>query len=159
MQTRHDDHKSLQPHADTDDERNHPQHEQVRAHLLEPEKLRRDDVAENQRPVIKRVWTVHAVPDHEALVTVAAVPPKERFHDVAVADDQSGRQHHLRHVVHVAHGDEAFEAVEPSQRNRQQQNHREAGVDRAGNEVRWKDRRVPTGNDADREVETDDRVH
>ena len=102
---------------------------------------------------------MHAVPDHEALVAVAAVPAKERFHDVAVTDNQTGRQHHLRHVVHVAHGDEAFQAIKLSQRNRQQQDHREAGVDRAGDEVRRKDRGVPAGNDADREVETDDRVH
>ena len=102
---------------------------------------------------------MHAIPDHKALVLIAAVPAEESFHQVTVRDDQSGRQHHLCHVVHVAHRDETLEAINFAQRNRQQQNHRKACIDRPGDKVGWKDRRVPPGNDADGEIETHNRVH
>ena len=46
-----------------------------------------------------------------------------------------------------------------AQRDRERQHHREAGEERAGDEVRREDRRVPAGRVADREVERDDAVH
>src|SRR6201988_2096605 len=113
-QTGNHNHKPFQPHADRNDEGNDPKHQQVGTKFFGPQKLWCDDVAKNQRPVIERIWTVHAVPDHEALVLVTAVPTKKRFHDVAIPDDQSGGEHHLAHIVHMAHGDKAFETVEPS---------------------------------------------
>src|SRR5688500_3741371 len=87
MQARHDDDEALEPHTDAHDERNDPQREQVRTYFFPPQELRRDDVAENQRPVIQAVRTMHAVPYHEPLIPVAAVPAEERFHDVAVTDN------------------------------------------------------------------------
>ncbi len=126
---------------------------------LEPEHLRHDHVAEDQRPVHARVRAREAVRHHELLVRVAAVPGHEGLHHVAVGDDQAGREHDARHVVEVAHGDEVLEAVDPAERDGQRQHHREAGEDGAGDEVRREDRRVPARDDADGEVEADDRVH
>ncbi len=102
---------------------------------------------------------MHAVPYHEPFVLIAAVPAKERFHHVAVNHDQTGGQHDLGHVVHVTHRDETFQPENFAQRDRQQQHHRKACIDRTRDKVGRKDRRVPAGNDADSEIETDNRVH
>ncbi len=89
MQTGDHNHESLQPHPHADYNRDQPQYQQVRTQLLNPEKLRRDYVAQNQRPIVVGVRPVHAVPDHVALITIAAVPAKECFNHVAVADNQA----------------------------------------------------------------------
>ena len=102
---------------------------------------------------------MHAIPNHESFVLIAAVPAEKRFDHISVKNNQPGCQHHLRHVVHVAHRNETFQAVNLSQRNRQQEHHRKACIDSPGHKVRRKDRRVPTGNNADSEVEADNRVH
>ena len=101
---------------------------------------------------------VHAVPDHVALVDVAAVEGHERLDHVAVGDDEARGEQDLRHVVEVLHRDEVLEAVDLPQRDRERQDHREAGVDRAGDEVRREDRRVPARDDAGGEVEGHDGV-
>src|SRR5229473_8089707 len=51
VQTGHDNYKSLQPHADADDQRDKPEQQKLRSNLLKPQQLRRDSVAQNQRPV------------------------------------------------------------------------------------------------------------
>ncbi len=106
----------------------------------------------------QRVRPGHPVPDHEALVLIGAVPAEERFHRVAVTNDEAGCQHDLGHVVDVAHRDQIFEPVSGANRNRQRQHHREAGIDRAGDEVRREDGGVPPGQHRHREVEADDGV-
>src|SRR3990172_11095789 len=118
MQTCYHDYKSLQPHTDTDHNGDQPEQEKITAHTLDPEKLWGHDVAENQRPVVLGIRTVHAIPDHEALKSVPAIPPEKGFHDVAIADDQSRSEHHFGHIVHVTHRDEALETVELTQRDR-----------------------------------------
>ena len=116
-------------------------------------------VAEDQHPVRPGVRPEHTVVNHEPLVLVRAVPPEEDLHHVPVEHDESGDERHLRHVLEVAHRDEVFEPEHPPQRDGECEDHRKAGVDGAGHEVGREDRRVPPGNDADREVEADDRVH
>ena len=69
-----------------------------------------------------------------------------------------GQQRHLAHVLEVPHRDEVLEPVDLPQRDGERQHHRKPGVDRAGDEIRRKDRRVPSRDDADREVEAHDRV-
>ena len=61
--------------------------------LPRPQCLRQNDIAENQQHVGEAVWTGHPVPIHEALILVAAIPGKERFHGVAISDNQAGSQH------------------------------------------------------------------
>ncbi len=159
MEARHDDDEALEPHADVDDHGHREERRDAVAHLLDPQHLRHEAVAEDERPVDRRVRTLHAVQDHVALELVRAVPAEEHLHRVAVEHDEARHQHHLRHVVEVLQGDEVLQAVHRAQGNGERQDHREAGVDRARDEVGREDRGVPARDDADREVETDDRVH
>ena len=108
---------------------------------------------------MRRVGARHAVQDHVALVGVAAIPGEESLHAVAVDHDHAGSQHDLRHVIEVAHRDEIFELVNRANRDRQRHDHREAGVNRAGDKIGWKDCRVPARDHRHREVETDHGVH
>ena len=58
----------------------------------------------------------------------------------------------------MPHRDEVLEAEGDPERHGEEDDHREAGVDGAGDEVGGKDRRVPARDDADREVPAHDRV-
>ncbi len=159
MQAGDDDDEALQPHADEDHDRHQEQGRHVLAGSFRPQDLRDDDVAGDQRPVGDRVRAEHAIDQHEPFVTITTVPAHERLKPVSVAHDHAGRQHDLGHVLQVALCDEILQAVEPPQRDRQHQDHREARVDRAGDEVRREDRRVPARYVGDGEVEAHDGVH
>src|SRR5205814_4361277 len=87
MQTGNDDHETLEPHADADDHRDQPQQQKIRANFLEPEKLRRQSITKNERPVIHGVWTMHAVPNRVALILIAAVPAERRFDHISENND------------------------------------------------------------------------
>ena len=82
------------------------------AQLANPQHLRDENVADEQRPVRNSVRSVQAVPEREGVVAIAAVPAHEGFDAVAVGDDQSGGEHHLGRVLQMALGDEIFEAVD-----------------------------------------------
>ena len=110
-------------------------------------------------PVGNGVRAVQAVPEGEGVVAVAAVPAHEGFDAVAVGDDESGGEHDLGGVLQVALGDEIFEAVNFADGDGQHQHHGEAGVDGARDEVGREDGGVPSGDDADGEVEADDGVN
>ena len=56
-------------------------------------------------------------------------------------------------------GDDVVELEDGARRDHERHDHREARVDRAGDEVRRKDGRVPPGQLRDREVEADDAVN
>ena len=127
--------------------------------LPEPEQLRRQAVAEDQRVPVAVVRADDAVAGHEALVGVGAVPGEEQLHDVAVEDDQAGRQHHLAHVLQVAVGDEVLPAEAHPQRDRQQSAPWRSRRRWRRPRSRGEDRGVPAGDDADREVEGDHGVH
>ncbi len=159
MQAGDDDDESLQPHADVDNQRNREQQGDIGAHRLEPERLRRDDVAEDQQPVGPGIRPEGAVERHVALELIAAVPTHECFDAVAVAHDQAGGEHDLGHVVQMLHGDEVLQLIDRPDWNGQGQHHREAGEERAGDEVRREDGAMPARQDRDGEVEADDRVH
>ncbi len=99
----------------------------------------------------------HAVPVHEAFVLVAAVPGRRTLPCVTVGHDQSDAEHQLAGGFDVPQRDQVLHVVPGAQRNHQRQHHREARVDGARNEVGREDRRVPAGQNADCEVEADDR--
>ena len=105
------------------------------------------------------VGPVQAVPEGKGVVAVAAVPSHESLDAVAVGDDESGGEHDFGGVLQVTLGDEIFEAVNFADGDGQHQHHGEAGVDGAGDEVGREDGGVPSGDDADGEVEADDGVY
>src|SRR2546430_4664009 len=49
------DHEALEPHADADYQRDQPQQQELRTDLLDPQQLRRQAIAHDQRPVIRRI--------------------------------------------------------------------------------------------------------
>src|SRR5271157_279204 len=99
------------------------------------------------------------VPEQERIELAAAVPAHERLHAIAVGDDQAGGKHDLGRVLEMPHGDEVLESVDRADWNRETKNHGEAGIDGARDKVRGEDRGVPAGDDADGEIEADDRVY
>ena len=159
MERGHDDHEALEPHARVHDERDDEEGRRARPHALQPQHLGRGDVAEEERPVEGRVGTGQPVPDHVLVVGVAAVPGHERFDHVAVGDDQPGGEKDLRHVLEVPRGDEVLELVDGAQRDGERQDHGEARVDGAGDEVGREDGRVPARELRHREVEAHHGVH
>ncbi len=70
-----------------------------------------------------------------------------------------GGQHDLPHVVDVANGDHVFQVIERPDRDGQGEDHGEAGIDRAGDEVGREDGRVPARELRHRKIEADDRMH
>src|SRR5882757_2308997 len=84
---------------------------------------------------------------------VSAVNRHEIFVEVAVRNDQASGEHDLGHVLEVMHGDEVLEVIGFTKRDGDGEHHGKARVDRAGDEVRWENRRMPTRNDSDCEVE------
>ena len=94
----------------------------------------------------------------EPLEDVAAVILEEGLHQIAVADDRAGHQHHLGRVAQVPQRDQLLQAVQIAQRNGQRQHHGKARENRPGHEVGRKNRAVPAGNDRHGKIQTDDRV-
>src|SRR5690348_8074251 len=95
-QADHNNYEALQPHADVDDDRNAPQHRHIPSYSAGPQRLRYCNVAKDQERVGEAIWTRDAVPIHEALEFVAAVPGEERFLGVSVSNNQSRPEHYLR---------------------------------------------------------------
>ena len=101
---------------------------------------------------------MQAVPQREGVVAIAAVPSHEGFNTVSIGDDKACREHDLGGVLQVALGNEIFKAINLADRDRQHQHHRETGVDGARDEVGRKDGGVPSGDDANGEIEAHDGV-
>ena len=97
--------------------------------------------------------------DHVALVDVPLYHAMKASDHVAVADDQPGGQHHLAHVVEMPHGDEIFQVETACAPESQASAPSRNPEDRAGDEVRRENRRVPAGNNAEGEIKADDGVH
>ncbi len=97
--------------------------------------------------------------EEEGLVRVPAVPGHEVLHEVAVAHDHGGHEHHLGHVLQVTVGDDVLEVEGLARRDDEGQHHREAAEDRAGHEVGREHRGVPAGEQRHGEVEAHDGVH
>src|SRR5258708_12161291 len=115
-------------------------------------------MTKNQRIVKRGARAVEAVLDQEDVEFVAAVKRQKELEKIAVSDNEPSGEHDLGHVVQVAHGDEIFEAINFAKRNRDGQNHGEAGIDGAGYEIRRKDRGMPARNDGDGEVKAPNSV-
>ena len=118
-----------------------------------------DHVAADHDPVGPGVRPERAVQEREELVGVPAVPGGEELHRVGVADHRPGHEHDLRHVVEVPERDDVLEAERLAADHHERQHHGEPGEDRAGDEVGREDRRMPSGEERDREVHRDDRMH
>ena len=159
MQRRHDDHEPLEPHPDVDDDRQNEQDRYARARLLEPEDLGADHVARDHGPVGPRVRSERTVPEREDLVGVSAVPGGEELRGIRVADDRPGHEHDLRHEVEVTEGDDVLETECLAADHHERQHHGEPGEDRARDEVRREDRRMPSGKEGHREIHRDDRMN
>ena len=163
MQAGDDDNEAFEPHAHLHDQRNHEQRRHVAPDARNPqERLRCDDVAQDEHPVDHGVRAGHAVQNHVAVERIAAVKRHERFHHVAVGHDQARGEQYLGHVVEVPQGDEVFQVIVPAQRDGQGQDHGKSRIDGARHEIGREDRAVPPGNNGDGEVETDhgmDRDH
>ena len=159
VQRRHDDHEPLEPHADVDDDRQREQDRDARARLLEPEDLRADHVAGDHGPVGPGVRSARAVHEREDLVGVPAVPRGEELRGIGVADHRPGHEHDLRHVVEVPEGDDVLEAERRAADHHERHHHGEPGEDRARDEVGREDRRMPSGEQGDREIHRDDRMN
>src|SRR5207245_4194198 len=141
----HDD-KTLEPHTSVHDDRHDEEDHDVVAHLVRPQQLRRQDVANNQRVVERSIRTVQPLLDKEDVEFVSAIDGKEKLEEVAVGHDKAGGEHDLGHVIQMAHGDVVFEAIRFSQRNCDANYHSEARIDSAGHEIGRKDGGVPAGN-------------
>ena len=159
VQRRRDDHEPLEPHADVDDDRHDEQDRDARARLLEPENLGADHVAGDHDPVGPGVRSARAVQEREDLVRVPAVPGSEELRGIGEADHRPGHEHDLRHVVEVPEGDDVLEAERLAADHHERQHHGEPGEDRARDEVGREDRRVPSGEEGDREIHRDDRMN
>ena len=129
------------------------------ADRFEPKELRSDDVAGNHNPISPRVMTERAVHECETFVWIRAIPRDEEFHAIGVADDRARRQSDLTHAVDVILRDQVLETVDRPQRQHQGEHHAEAGEDRPGDEIRRENRRMPTGQQRNGEVEGDDGVN
>ncbi len=88
-----------------------------------------------------------------------AVPRDEELGEIRTADHERGEQTELRRGVEVVERDVVLEVEPATQRDDDREDHSDAGEDRAGNEVRREDRRVPARASRHREVERDDGVH
>src|SRR5208337_4989915 len=124
-----------------------------------PENLRDKNVAAEQRHVRQPIRPVKPVPEQERIELAAAVPTHERLHAIAVGNDEAGGEHDLGRVLEMPCGDEILESVDRADRNRETKHHGETGIDGARNKVWGEDRSVPAGDDADGEIEADDRVY
>ena len=153
VQGGHNDYETLKPHTDVDEDGCNEQEWDVRAKLLRPEELRRNNVAANHRPVSPGVGTEESVDEGKAFVGVTTVPRHEELDAVRVTDESTGQQHDLRHVFEVANGNQVLQTEHNPRHNHQRHNHRESGEDRARNKVRREDGRVPTGQLGGCEVE------
>src|ERR1019366_2028981 len=151
--------EALQPHADEHNERDEPEPAGGDAELLQPENLRDKNVAGEQRHVRQPIRAVEPVPEQERIELAAAVPAHERLHAIAVGNDEAGGQHDLSRVLEMPHGDEVLQPVDRADWNRKTKNHGETGINGARDKVRWEDRGVPAGDDADGEIEADDREY
>src|SRR5258708_22483781 len=96
-----DDDEALEPHAKIDDQRHDEKRRDVHAHFLNPKKLRREDVAQNQREIVVVVRAVQALLNKEYVKLIAAVGRKEEFHEVAVRNDQARGEQDLRNILAV----------------------------------------------------------
>ena len=117
-----------------------------------------DHVARDHDPVGPGVRAERAVEEGEHFVRVAAVPRGEELGGIGVADHRARHEHDLRHEIEVAERDDVLEMEDLAADHHERQHHGEPRKDRAGDEVRREDRRVPARKQRDGEVHRHDRM-
>jgi hypothetical protein len=112
-----DDHETLGPHADIDQNGDGEKPPQVRPDSLEKKEKRSHCIADDHDPEHEPVMADG--PEEESLLfeDVAAVPGHEVFDDVGIADDNSGEDGSLGNGLKISQGDDLFEMKEAPQRN------------------------------------------
>src|SRR5581483_6310110 len=101
-QTARYDDEALEPHAGVHTHTYEKHDKDVATAPAEPEKLRRQHVAEEHpQPPIPPIRPEDAVPECKTLVRIAAVPRDKEFHRVCVANERAGQQNDLGHFVDV----------------------------------------------------------
>ena len=98
VEARDDDHEPLEPHADVGHDGDAPQEHRREPNRTEPQELRSERVAQDERPERRRVGADHAVAGEVFFVGVRAVEAEEDFHHIAVGHHQARGEHDLRHV-------------------------------------------------------------
>ena len=111
MQARDDDHESLKPHPDVDQNRDRKQRPRVDSQLSSPQQLGNQHIAANHDPVRPGIGSQSSIHEDELLVHIAAIPSSEEFDAVGVAHHQAGGQHHATHHVQVARRDQILQSV------------------------------------------------
>src|SRR5678809_1373130 len=143
-QRRDDDDEPLEPHAEVDEQRQDEQPSRIAAELLTEERQRQDHVADEHDPRSPRPLAEHAVPEVVLLEPVAAHPRDLELGEIRESDDHRREEAELRRGVEIVERDVVFELECLPQRNGDGEHHPDTGEDRAGDEVRREDRRVPT---------------
>jgi len=159
VQADDDDDETLEPHADENYAGDEEQRDGTGAQSANPEHLRNKNIADEQRPVSPHIGAMQSIPEGEGVVAVSAVPAHKGLNTVTVGYDQSGGEHDFCGILQVALGDEIFQSVDFSDRNREHQHHCEPGIDCTGDEVGRENCCVPSRYDADGEIEADDGMH
>src|SRR5208282_5335312 len=98
------------------------------AKLLQPENLRDENVAAEQRQVHVAIRAVEPVPEQERVDLAAAVPAHEGLHAIAVGNDEAGGQHDFGRVLDMAHGDEVLQSINRANWNRETKHHGKSGI-------------------------------
>ena len=116
-------------------------------------------VAGNHRPRRPPVVTEGAVPERSAFKLISRVPGHEVFDHVRVRDDHACEEQELREILEVIDRDVPLHLEHLPERDDERNDHRDAGVDGTGNEIRREDGRVPPRDNRDGEVPRHHRVH
>ena len=81
--------------------RDAPENPDVGPNPFYPEQLRNKNVAEDERPVRRRIRSPHAIPHHEGFVLATRIEGEEYFRGISVRHDKRRPQHNLGHIVDV----------------------------------------------------------
>ncbi len=84
-----DDHKTLEPHADVDDNGHHKRESNTASQLFDPEKLGRNHVTRHHDPVRPPIWAKSPVVKCVLLVVITGVPCRKEFCEVSNAHNRA----------------------------------------------------------------------
>src|SRR3989338_1134063 len=101
MQGCHNDHKTLEPHADIDDKTGHKHHRNGATQFSKPENLRSNHIGSHHDPVGPCTLTRSTIEESGALVVATTVPGDKKLHDVGIAHEHRGQQNDLVHVLQM----------------------------------------------------------
>ena len=151
--------KTLQPHADVDEQGDHKQQRHARPCPAEPQHLWYQDITPEHGPIQRRVWTKHAVVEREDFILIAAIPRGKRFHQVAIANDHPCSQQDERHIAQVPQGNKFFQVIDGPDRNGNGQDHGKTREDGPSHKVRREDGGMPAGEQRHGKIEAHNAVY